>query len=298
MPTSQRLYLRSQNIRLCCVDFGGKGSPLLLLHGLAGRANEWHTTAQWLTQHGHVFALDQRGHGMSQKGLADYSREAYVNDVITVIEHLRFAPVLLIGQSMGGQNAFLVAARRPELVRALIVVEAMPDPNPSAQEAVSRWLDSWPLPFASLAEARAFFGGETLYAQTWLEILEEHEDGYWPQFRKDEMVRSIQDQVSHDYWSEWKHIRCPAMIVGGEKASCLSSNSRRWHGRSLMVGISRQLRLVMISTLTARNSGSRLPKRSCMNSRTNKLGSWTPAFEMTALEETNVLCLALCFSSR
>jgi len=91
MLTSQRLFLKSQHIRLCCVDFGGKGSPLLLLHGLAGRAHEWHHTAQWLTQHGHVFALDQRGHGMSQKGLADYSREAYVNDVITVIEHLRLA---------------------------------------------------------------------------------------------------------------------------------------------------------------------------------------------------------------
>ena len=118
--------------------------------------------------------------------------------VNAMIEHLRLAPVLLIGQSMGGQNAFLVAARRPELVCALIVVEAMPGPNPSVQAAVSSWLDSWPLPFASLADARAFFGGETLYAQTWLETLEEREDGYWPQFRKEEMVRSIQDQVTHD----------------------------------------------------------------------------------------------------
>lgn len=218
MRTSQRLYLKSQNVRLCCVDFGGNGSPIFLLHGLAGRANEWHQTAQWLTQHGQVIALDQRGHGMSQKGLADCSREAYVNDVITVIEQLRLAPVLLIGQSMGGQNAFLVAARRPELVRALIVVEAMPGPNPSVQEMVSRWLDSWPLPFASLADARAFFGGETLYAQTWLEVLEERGDGYWPQFQKEEMLRSIQDQVTHDYWPEWKRIRCPTLIVGGEKS--------------------------------------------------------------------------------
>jgi len=103
-------------------------------------------------------------------------------------------------------------------MRALIVVEAMPGPNPSAQEAVSRWLDSWPLPFASLADARAFFGGETLYAQTWLETLEEHEDGYWPQFQKDEMVRSIQDQVTHNYWAEWERIRCPTLIVGGENS--------------------------------------------------------------------------------
>jgi len=218
MLTAKRLFLKSNNIRLCCVDFGGNGSPALLLHGLAGRANEWHSTAQWLTHQCHVFALDQRGHGKSEKGMDDYSRDAYVNDVIAVIQQLNLAPVLLIGQSMGGQNAFLVAARRPELVRALIVVEAWPGSDPSTPTMVARWLDSWPVPFSSLADARNFFGGETLYAQTWLEVLEEHADGYWPQFRKEEMVRSIEDQGTHDYWLEWERITCSALIVGGERS--------------------------------------------------------------------------------
>ncbi|HLH61222.1 MAG TPA: hypothetical protein VKV20_06010 [Ktedonobacteraceae bacterium] len=47
-----------------------------------------------------------------------------------------------------------------------------------------------------------FFSGETLYAQTWLEIVEEREDGDWPQFRKEEMLRSIQGQVMQDYGPE------------------------------------------------------------------------------------------------
>lgn len=223
MPESNRHFLHVNNVRLCYVDFGGNGSSFLLLHGLAGRANEWHNTAQWLTQDGHVFALDQRGHGRSDKRLNDYSRDAYVKDVMSVIEQLHLAPVVLIGQSMGGQNAFLVAARYPYLVRALIVIEAAPDPAPSAQHMVAKWLDSWPLPFSSLADARAFFGGETLYARTWLEILEERDDGYWPQFDREEMIRSIDDQIIHDYWSEWEHITCPTLIVGGEK-SFLSQN--------------------------------------------------------------------------
>jgi pimeloyl-ACP methyl ester carboxylesterase len=134
------------------------------LHGLAGRGSEWQSTARWLSEHGHVFALDQRGHGRSEKGLSEHSREVYVRDVIAVIEQLRLAPVLLIGQSMGGQNAFLVAARRPHLLRALVVVEAGASPNPSARQLVGRWLSSWPLPFPSLADARACFGGDTLYA--------------------------------------------------------------------------------------------------------------------------------------
>jgi pimeloyl-ACP methyl ester carboxylesterase len=214
----KRRFLHSHRARLCCVDFGGEGAPVLLLHGLAGRASEWHSTAEWLTQQGHVFALDQRGHGQSEQGLDDYSRDAYVNDVIVVIQQLDLAPVILIGQSMGGQNAYLVAARRPDLVRALIVVEARPGADPSTPANVAKWLGSWPLPFPSLAEARAFFGGDTLYAQTWLEMLEEREDGYWPIVQKDEMVRSVEDQGTHDYWAEWEQITCPTLIVGGENS--------------------------------------------------------------------------------
>lgn len=213
--STKRIFLNIAGIRLCCVDFGGEGQPVLLLHGLAGRGNEWRNTASWLTQHGHIFALDQRGHGMSDINLSDYSRDTYVNDVIAVIEKLGLQNTLLIGQSMGAQNAFLAAAHRPDLVARLIVVEAIASPNPSAQKMVSKWLDAWPLPFPSLADARAFFGGDTLYAETWLEVLEEHPEGYWPQFKKDDMLRSIEDQVICDYWNEWRRITCPTLVVGG-----------------------------------------------------------------------------------
>lgn len=212
---SKRLFLHSDDVRLCCLDFGGDGPPVLLLHGLAGRANEWRNTANWLTQSHHTFALDQRGHGVSDKLISDYSRRAYVSDIINVIEQLHLRPTILIGQSMGGQNAFLVAAQRPDLVQKLIVVEAGASANPSAQELVRRWFATWPLPFSSLADAKAFFGGNTLYAETWLEVLEEHSDGYWPQFHIEDMLQSIEDQVTQDYWSEWRRVRCPTLVVGG-----------------------------------------------------------------------------------
>ncbi len=53
----RRVFLNGDDGRLCCVDFGGTGRPMLLLHGLAGRSNEWRETASWLTTHGHVVAL-------------------------------------------------------------------------------------------------------------------------------------------------------------------------------------------------------------------------------------------------
>lgn len=212
----ERLFLDVNGTRLCCVDFGGEGPPALLLHGLAGRASEWRSTASWLSRSHRVLALDQRGHGMSAKDLRDYSRGAYVDDVVAVIQRLGLGPVLLVGQSMGGLNAFLAAARRPDLVRALVVVEASPGgPDPKVPERVGAWLDSWPVPFPTLADARAFFGGETLYAQTWLEVLEEHPDGYRPLFRRGDMVASMADVAERDYWAEWGRVRCPAVVVVG-----------------------------------------------------------------------------------
>jgi pimeloyl-ACP methyl ester carboxylesterase len=231
MPAGKRVFLDVNGIHLGCVDFGGDGPSILLLHGLAGRGNEWHDTASWLTQRGHVYALDQRGHGRSAKELDDYSRDAYVADAAATVERFQLAPVLLIGQSMGGLNAFLVAARHPDLVRALIVVEARPSPNTSAQRDVEKWLNSWPLPFSSLADAQVYFGGDTLYAQTWLEMLEERDDGFWSICAQEEMVRSMADLVTADYWPEWDRIACPTLVVCGENGHISQDERREMAGR-------------------------------------------------------------------
>jgi pimeloyl-ACP methyl ester carboxylesterase len=223
----RRTMLVVGDVHLCCIDFGGPiweaadhAANVLILHGLAGRASEWRSTASWLTQTHHVYAFDQRGHGVSDKTVTDYSRDAYVNDVIGVIEQLKIAPVILIGQSMGGVNAFLVAARRPDLVRGLVVVEASANANPLTQDSIREWLSSWPLPFPTLTDARLFFGGHTLFASTWIEVLEERQDGYWPQFHLEHMVASMADITTHDYWNEWEKVQCPTLVVGGA-ASCI-----------------------------------------------------------------------------
>jgi pimeloyl-ACP methyl ester carboxylesterase len=89
-----------------------------MLHGLAGHAGEWTETASWLTGGYHPFGLDARGHGRSERLPDDVSPAAQVADVAFVIEQLALGPVVLVGQSLGGLTALLVAARHPELVRA------------------------------------------------------------------------------------------------------------------------------------------------------------------------------------
>ena len=102
-----------RDARLEALDFGGEGPSVLLLHGLAGTAREWEETAAWLSETHRVVALDQRGHGRSERRPADVSREAFVADAVAAIEELALAPAVLIGQSLGGHTAFLSPRRGP-----------------------------------------------------------------------------------------------------------------------------------------------------------------------------------------
>src|SRR5579863_449772 len=103
-------FLERETVRLACLDFGGRGPSVLLLHGLAGHAGEWAESARWMTARNHVVAFDARGHGQSQRVPVDVSRAAHVADTVFVVEKLGLAPVTLIGQSLGGLTALLVAA--------------------------------------------------------------------------------------------------------------------------------------------------------------------------------------------
>ena len=98
-------------VHLACGDHGGEGPAAVLVHGLAGHAGEWDGTAAWLGRTHRVVAPDARGHGRSERRPGDVSRTACVDDLAHWIELLGLAPALVIGQSLGGHTAFLLAAR-------------------------------------------------------------------------------------------------------------------------------------------------------------------------------------------
>ncbi|MDQ6876833.1 MAG: alpha/beta hydrolase [Candidatus Dormibacteraeota bacterium] len=191
------------------------GSSALLLHGLAGHAGEWTETASWLSATNRVLAPDQRGQGKSQRRPADVSRQAFVDDAAMWIRELAGSSAIVVGQSLGGHTAFLLAAQYPELVKALVVAEASPAADPEAQSVVGDWLRSWPVPFPSQEAASAFFGGDSLWSRAWAGGLEVRPDGLWPSFDVDVMLACL-DGVALSNWDEWTAIRCPTLIVRAE----------------------------------------------------------------------------------
>jgi len=114
-------------LRLHVLDWGGEGrTPLVLLHGFTGHAHAWDTLSIALQPHFHVYAVDQRGHGDSDPA-ETYSAAAAFEDLSGVVRELGLAPFVMVGLSMGGRNAMYFAAKRPELVQKLVVVDIGPE---------------------------------------------------------------------------------------------------------------------------------------------------------------------------
>jgi len=107
-------------------ELGGAGNPpLVILHGLLGSSRNWQTAGRDLADDFAVSALDLRNHGASPHADA-MTYAAMVADVVGWLDARGLAQATLLGHSMGGKVAMLLACRHPERVTRLIVVDIAP----------------------------------------------------------------------------------------------------------------------------------------------------------------------------
>ena len=105
------------------IDFGGEGPAMLMVHGLGGNALNWMAVGPELAQQYHAIAIDLAGFG--QTPLYDRSATVGANAELVqkFIEKVIGEPVVLMGNSMGGHIAILVAADHPHSVSECILVD-------------------------------------------------------------------------------------------------------------------------------------------------------------------------------
>jgi pimeloyl-ACP methyl ester carboxylesterase len=108
----------------------GQGEPaLVFLHYWGGSSRTWDLVIDRLKTDFRCVAYDQRGWGESDKPETGYSMQDLANDAEALIHSLGLTRYVLIGHSMGGKAAQLLASRRPEGLEALILVAPAP-PTP------------------------------------------------------------------------------------------------------------------------------------------------------------------------
>jgi len=104
----------------------GPARPILLVHGLASNALLWSGVAGRLAELGHpVAAVDQRGHGLSEKPADGYDFPRLCQDLLDVVEDLGWSSKrpYLVGQSWGGNVVLDLAARHPGASSGICLVD-------------------------------------------------------------------------------------------------------------------------------------------------------------------------------
>ena len=104
-------------------EYGETGRPVVLLHGVASSSRIWLLVGPRLAERFHVFALDQRGHGESDKPDSGYDFPSVVADAASFIGALGLERPVIAGHSWGGNVAVELAATHPELVAGLVLVD-------------------------------------------------------------------------------------------------------------------------------------------------------------------------------
>jgi len=164
-------YISANGVRLHAV-IGGKGPPLLLIHGWPGSWYYWRLVMPALARNFEVIAVDQRGIGLSGKPEVGYDTATLANDLIGLMDVLGHARFAVVGVDTGMLIGYALAADHPDRVVRLTVGEAPlpgitpPTPLVLPDQLVDRL---WHIPFNQLKETNEklvrgresiFFGAE------------------------------------------------------------------------------------------------------------------------------------------
>lgn len=226
-------------------DWGGEGPPVVFIHGLSGAWVNWIAVAPVLAENHRVYAVDLLGHGRTplagRKGTLGNQRRLIDGFLREVVKE----PAILIGNSTGGHLAVLEAAAAPDRVKGIVLVDpSLPIPAPSGfggfHPALLMVVTGLLIkPFGELMLRRRFRGREperifrgglrlcTPHPERIPEeCLEAHLAEYERNVGRDEWVTGLlqtgrslwwHDARRRRFYRQARAVRCPALIVQGEK---------------------------------------------------------------------------------
>ncbi len=210
----ERHQFQNDGLTLSYLDAGGIGKPLIALHAHWMAATTYTPLAAALEPAWRVIALDQRGHGYSGHP-ATYTRQDYLRDLEALYDHLKITEAVLLGNSLGGVNAFQFAARRPDRVKAIIIEDI---------GVVIEGDLSFVLTWCGLAASRDVLAQRIgPRFQPYLEDSFREVPGGWTlAFDPADMVLS-QRHINGDHWEDWLASNCPALLIRGRDSRVTSA---------------------------------------------------------------------------
>ncbi len=113
----------ANSLRFHYRDWGGRGWPVLMLHGLNSTSHTWDLVAPLLVEHARLIAVDLRGHGLSDKPETDYDFAALGTDILELAGALELDRPVLLGHDWGARIALWLAAHHSVSIGGLILLD-------------------------------------------------------------------------------------------------------------------------------------------------------------------------------
>lgn len=218
-PGERIVHLSAGSFRT--LDWPGQKPTAVFLHGLSGLADVWRETVDALGGgRPHCVALDQRGHGHSPRPSSGYAIGRYVQDATELISDLGAEPIHLVGHSMGARVALVLAARAPQLVRSVAILDIGPEQWHANIDGSVAAFDRMPRQFASRDEALTFASrgrmGFVANEAMFFRRLRALPNGSYEWLADPEAFKeTVRTHRARNYWREWANIRVPALFVRG-----------------------------------------------------------------------------------
>ena len=219
-------------LRFHYLEWGNSGSPVLvLLHGFGSHARSWDHVAEALADRFRVLALDQRGHGNSDRAPdGDYTVRAMAGDVEAFAAALCPGRFSLLGLSMGGRISIAYTASHPGRVERLVLVDIGPEIAPEGLARIRTTVSNVPEELASTAEAyQVLRAAAPRYSEALLRHRLQHSFNRLPNgkltWKYDKVLRDQTRRGARNLpnlWPDLARITSPTLIVRGSESDVLS----------------------------------------------------------------------------
>jgi len=209
----------------------GAGVPILFIHGLAGDVSAWAPQIQALKGRYRVVAFDNRGAGRSTQVDEPVTTADLANDTIGFMDELGLTNAHVVGRSMGGAIAQIVALQRPELIRSLVLCASFAKLDPIGERVLTNmrevleWRHSWA---DHARHSIQNFVGYEFYNREREQVARiEHLIGGETRLQACYIQQNFAC-LNHDTLSELHRIECPTLIMGGASDPICSPTCTQW----------------------------------------------------------------------
>ncbi len=240
-PFGQDKFITVNGLQLHYVEWGTPGNPpMILLHGFQSNAHTWDTLSRVLADAYYVLALDQRGHGdTSWAPDGNYTPDVFISDIVRFIDALHLGPTRLVGHSMGGRHAAMVAAEYPDKVTKVVIVDTAAEIPPERRAMMARQPESEAAPVLEVFDTfeEVIQNGRAQYPLTPEEELRHANyhnlyrgaDGKW-RWRWDPTLlaqRRTNRGRQLDLYTYLRRVQCPTLLIRGQQSPLLTSDVAR-----------------------------------------------------------------------